>query len=258
MKDYLKSTVNQLKNFSLSLDKKSILIDKPWAMIDEEFELQKLIFKKNKELILSKNGKVEIGKWDYFPEARSLLIDRNTDKILCNEGFIDSGVLILKLDGTDSKFFILANENIVPGLDTVKYLSKLRKEQLNIGLLELEDGREVEIHMLNGNNKKIESICEGQRITEGLDEIEDSFVKVKNSGHSYYIKNGRISNIYIKRNFKLKEGNILEIHQLIAGHNSHGDRAYIDSMPAPDGVYKIGMLRSVTVKNGKIKKDIVK
>lgn len=71
MKIYLKSVVNQLRNYSTTLDKTSILINKPWTLIDEEFEMQKLIFKKNKELILSKNGQVQIGSWDYFPEAKS-------------------------------------------------------------------------------------------------------------------------------------------------------------------------------------------
>ena len=51
MKVYLKSIVKQLKNYSSTLDKTSILIDKPWALIDDEFETQKLIFKKDKELI---------------------------------------------------------------------------------------------------------------------------------------------------------------------------------------------------------------
>ena len=50
--------------------------------------MQKLIFRKNKELIMSKNGQVTIGKWDYFGEAKSLLIDRGANIILCNEGFI--------------------------------------------------------------------------------------------------------------------------------------------------------------------------
>jgi hypothetical protein len=76
MKTYLKSFVKQLKNYSESLDKISILIEKPWAMIDEELEMQKLIFRKNKDLLMSKNGKVTLGKWDYLAEAKSLLIDR--------------------------------------------------------------------------------------------------------------------------------------------------------------------------------------
>jgi hypothetical protein len=61
-------------------------------MIDDEFEMQKLIFKRDKELIMSKNGKVTIGKWDYFAEAKSLLIDRGFDKLLCNEAFIMKGL----------------------------------------------------------------------------------------------------------------------------------------------------------------------
>ena len=92
-------------------------MDKPWALIDSDLEIQKLIFKKNNELILSKDGQVKIGKWDYFPEAKSLLIDREEDKILCNEAFIDDAVLVLKMDGTSNNYFVLANENIIPDLD---------------------------------------------------------------------------------------------------------------------------------------------
>jgi len=99
MKTYLQSIVPQIQRFSQSLNKKAILINKPWAIVDSDGEIQKIIFKKNKELILSKNGQVTEGKWDYFPEAKSLLIDRGTDKILCNEAYIDEAVLIMKLDG---------------------------------------------------------------------------------------------------------------------------------------------------------------
>jgi len=116
MNTILKYYVKQLSSFSKSLEKKALFVDKPWAMIDEEFEMQKLIFKNNQELIMSKNGKVQMGRWEYLAEARCLLIDRGKDKILCQEGFIEEGVLILKLDGTEGRFFALANENIIPDL----------------------------------------------------------------------------------------------------------------------------------------------
>ncbi len=35
-----------------------------------------LFSKRTKNLSSQKNGQVQIGKWDYFPEAKSLLIDR--------------------------------------------------------------------------------------------------------------------------------------------------------------------------------------
>ena len=69
---------------------------------------------------MSKDGQVNMGKWDYLPEAKSLLIDRGKDTILCNEGFIDEAVMILKMDGTNNNFFVLANENIVPDLDACR------------------------------------------------------------------------------------------------------------------------------------------
>jgi hypothetical protein len=50
----LKSISAQLKNHSATLYKTNILAEKPWALIDEEFEVQKLIFKRNNELVLSR------------------------------------------------------------------------------------------------------------------------------------------------------------------------------------------------------------
>jgi len=50
MKIYLRQLVADLRNFSKSLDKKSILVDKPWALIDSDFEIQKLIFKKKQRV----------------------------------------------------------------------------------------------------------------------------------------------------------------------------------------------------------------
>ena len=61
MKIFLQNIVSGLKYYSKSLDKISILIDKPWALLDSDLEIQKLVFKKNKELIMSKDGKVSIG-----------------------------------------------------------------------------------------------------------------------------------------------------------------------------------------------------
>lgn len=145
MKLYLKSVVGQLRKFSATLDKTAILVDKPWAMVDEEQQMQKLIFKKNNELILSRNGQVQIGRWEYLPEAKSILIDRGKDKILCNEAFIDKGIMVLRLDGTENQFYILTNENIVPDLDAFRYLKELRYQKLKIIERCLVDGRILEV-----------------------------------------------------------------------------------------------------------------
>ena len=56
--------INSLKQFTLSLKKKSLLVDKPWTLIDDKGTIQKFIFKKDNGLIMSKNGKVTEGSWE--------------------------------------------------------------------------------------------------------------------------------------------------------------------------------------------------
>ncbi|WP_346855411.1 hypothetical protein [uncultured Draconibacterium sp.] len=129
-----------------SLKKRTILIDKPWALIDNDGEIQKLIFKKNNGLILSKNGTVTEGSWEYFPEARALLINRGVDKLLLNEQFIDNNVLILKKDGTDNEFFSLANEITIPDYNIPKYLNSLKCKKLKIYEQKLLNGKLIQIH----------------------------------------------------------------------------------------------------------------
>lgn len=248
MKLYLKSIAKQLNNFSLSLDKTSIFIDKPWTLIDEEFEMQKLIFKKNKELILSKNGKVQEGKWDYFPEAKSLLIDRNSDKILCNEAFIDKGVMILKLDGTENRFFILANENIVPDLDANRYLKELRYEKLRIKETQLIDGSVIEVVHENGYS----SPQLGNPVTVDAETIEDGKYQLAKKEKYYEIRKGRIFKILTEVNYTNPEGKEIYIQQQKSWKITHGDCVYIYDKPVESTLINFTESKILVVRDGKV------
>ncbi len=249
MKVYLKGIVKELKNYSSTLDKTSILIDKPWALIDEEFEMQKLIFKKNKELILSKNGQVQIGKWDYFAEAKSLLIDRNSDKILCNEAFIDSGIMILRLDGTDNRFFILANENIVPDLDAIKYLNELRYEKLNIVDKKLFDGRTLEVQKIDtGYTYAMVSI--GNFVTVDAEQIEDGKYQLADNNQLYEIKKGRIFKILTKKQYTNPSGEAIIIQQQNIYNIRNGDYVYMYGKQMVNEVINFTRSKNLIVRGG--------
>lgn len=248
MKVYLKSIVKQLRNYSATLDKTSILVDKPWALIDEEFEMQKLIFKKNKELILSKNGQVQIGKWDYFPEAKSLLIDRNTDKILCNEAFIDKGVLVLRLDGTDSRFFILANENIVPDLDANRYLKELRYQKLKIAETKLVDGRILEVQ----REEDYGTIKIGNPVTVEADTIEDGKYQLAETKKYYEVKKGRIFKILTETTYTNPDKHEIVIHQQDSWKIRNGDEAFMFGKHIDTAVINFSTNRNLVVKDGKV------
>ncbi|WP_417858781.1 hypothetical protein [Xanthomarina gelatinilytica] len=248
MKVYLRSIAKQLNNFSLSLDKTSILIDKPWALIDEEFEMQKLIFKKNRELILSKNGKVQEGKWDYFPEAKSLLIDRNTDKILCNEAFVDKGIMILKLDGTENRFFILANENIVPDLDANRYLKELRYQKLKIKEAELIDGRIIEVQREN----EYSDPQLGNPVTVEAENIEDGKYQLAKKEKYYEIRKGRIFKILTEVQYTNPDGKEIFIQQQDSWRIKNGDYVYMNGRPVETAILNFTKSKNMVVRHGKV------
>ena len=98
-----------------------IFVEKPWVIIDENQNIQKYIFKRNGELIMSLNGQVTVGRWEYLSSAKSLLIDRVQDKMLLNQNFIDPAVMILKKDNLYDDSLILANEILLPDLNVMNY-----------------------------------------------------------------------------------------------------------------------------------------
>ena len=247
MKIFLKSIVNQLKNYSATIDKTSILIDKPWALIDDEFELQKLIFKKDKELILSKNGQVQIGKWDYFPQAKSLLIDRNTDKILCNEAFIDEGVMILKLDGTENRFFMLANENIIPDLDGKKYLNNLRRQKLRIAEMNLFDGRILEIQRYNEQYEKAKI---GNIVTVESESIDDGKYQLSEQNKYIEINKGKVLKILIETTYTNPDNQEIIIQQQDSWRICNGDYVYILGKQVDNATLNFSKSKKLIVRDG--------
>lgn len=250
MKIFLQNTVRGLRNFSKSLDKKSILVEKPWALIDSEFEVQKFIFKKNKELIMSKDGQVNIGKWEYLPEAKSLLIDRGKDTILCNEGFIDEAVMVLKMDGTKNNFFVLANENIIPDLDAYLYLKKLRYRNLNIATRKLTNGKTLEIIREN----KFDTPKIGNPVTIDAENVSNGIYKSERSDSKYIVNNSIITSIIHEVTYKTKNGVEIIVEQKDQYSYSKGEKVWTNGIQAKDGEYKVIGGRNIIVENGVIKK----
>ncbi|WP_291119016.1 hypothetical protein [Flavobacterium sp. UBA6135] len=260
IKEYLARISTDLSRFNQTLSKTSILIDKPWALVDDNNEIQKLIFKKNNELILSKNGKAEVGKWEYFPEAKSLLIDRGSDKIFCNEIFIDKGVIILKLDGTKNDFFALANENVVPNLDIISYLNHLFYEgpepQKKITRkYELENGLEIEIHSdvyLEGlSNKNI-------LVTIDEDNVKNGFYKIKNTETTIVVKDSKIIETTYDKKYITEDGVTIYVLQHHFYSVSKNDYVLINWQLAEDGCYFLNKNKKIYTENGLIKKILAR
>ena len=243
----LNNLVNQLKNYSASLEKSNILIDKPWTIIDDDNEIQRLIFKKDKSLILSKNGQVQIGKWDYFPEAKSLLIDRFSDKILCNEAIIDEGILILKLDGTNNNHFILANQNIIPDLNILEYLNNQRKNKLNLVGFDLVDGNKLEVE-----RTEYEALRIGNRVFINNENVNDGFYPEYTERRIFEVKNSILFKIINVNTFESRNGNKITIHQKNYWEISKGDTVFINTIIAKNQTVTLKTGEKIVIQDGEV------
>ena len=254
MEIFFKNILNDLSKLSKRLDRQSIFMDKPWSLIDSDLEIQKLIFKKNKELIMSKDGSVTMGKWEYLPEAKSILLDRGTDKILCNEQFLNEAVMILKLDGTSNEFFILANENKIPDLNVFKYLEELRNIELKIVTRKVNDNQKLEIH--DGHHS--DDINIGQKVTLDGEEIEEGIFfgsevnlkTLKDQDKKFFVKRGKLSSIRYMKDHLTIENIILTFEHQDQYSFLPGDKITMNDSPAKDGVYKMKTGKKIVIKKG--------
>lgn len=209
MNDVISYFLKAIYSSSQSLKKKGILIEKPWVLIDSEGKVQKLIFKRDKGLILSKNGVVTEGSWDYYPEAHSLLIDRVTDKLLLKEQYIDENVLILKKDGTDNDFFAFANENTILDYDIPKYLYSLKCQQLSISVYSLHNGNKLEIYSDQNAYPRLKvGILDSNYHSL---EPEDGKYLSFNKYRTYHIKGGVLNKTSYNRLVTLRNGESIEV-----------------------------------------------
>ena len=191
MKTYLLDIVSRLFQFSEKLDNTSLFIDKPWVLIDSESNYHKYIFKRDGQLIMSLNGQVQLGKWEYLEVAKSILIDRIKDKVLLNLSFFNGAVMVLKVDGNNNDLFILANEVMIPDLDVKKYLQLIYYRKFNIITGTLENGKILEVHRGSSGTK----LQIGMKATIDGKQPDDGKYKSQSTGRNYEIKNGKVFRI---------------------------------------------------------------
>lgn len=195
MKTYLKDLLPRLKKFSSSLDQTAMLTDKPWVVNAGNNQYQKLIFKKDGSLLLSRNGDLKDGKWEYISGANSIVIDYGTSKILYRHSFMDEAVLALRKDGptqNDDEIFLLANENIIPNADAILYLKNKVYREDGLSSLTLHNGK-----LLIVKERITGRITEGT-VSNYSDVISDGTYLSECRTKQYVISNGIVSRVFFK------------------------------------------------------------
>ncbi|MCZ8021613.1 MAG: hypothetical protein ACOVOF_10290 [Chryseotalea sp.] len=110
MKEYINDLIPRIQRFSQKLDNLALLTNQHWVLLDEiENNKKTYIFKKDNELIVSNNGDVIKGKWEFLGN-KSLLIDLKDNSYLLKHAFFDANLLALKKDSKE-EYVVFLNEN---------------------------------------------------------------------------------------------------------------------------------------------------
>ncbi len=177
MKSFIADILPKIGRYSQKLNNLTLLANQHWMLVDT-FNERKIvyIFRKNNELLLSADGKVERAKWEFIGN-QSLLIDRESESSLLKLSFFDESILALKYDNSEN-YMILINEektgNILKTLDAIctylekKYLATSLNEDKQKGLLSANKPKSVQepkfINELIDNESDAENNRHGSQI----------------------------------------------------------------------------------------------
>ena len=119
MQTYLSDIIPSLSRYSKQLNDETLLTSRHWVVIDEIANRKNIyIFRKNRDLLISTNGLVEKGTWDYLGNDK-ILIEQNGKAFLFKHGFFEDDFLALKLDGGEEYAFLVNEQKFDENLNSV-------------------------------------------------------------------------------------------------------------------------------------------
>lgn len=145
MKTYLLNVIQRVTQYSKQLDAEAVLYNKNWEVFNDSGEKEVFIFRTNNELLISRTGIVQKGKWELLSN-NTLLIEVDGVLYLLNAAFVDSRFMALKLDGTNECMILidsqLKQQLILESIDAINnYLEKInpRKNEVSEVAPEVEE-----------------------------------------------------------------------------------------------------------------------
>lgn len=110
MRTFIAEIIPKIQKFSKMLDDLSTLTGQHWVSLGEiEHRKTVYIFRPNNQLLISENGIVKKGTWEYLGN-QSLLLETENNSFLLKHGFVDENILALKLDSED-RYVMFINES---------------------------------------------------------------------------------------------------------------------------------------------------
>ena len=124
METNLSVLIPRVRKLSQKFDNTSLILSHHWVLVDEINSKKKLyIFRKNKELLISEDGQVDIASWRYIGK-NTLLVENNTVKNLYKHGFFDQNLIAIKIRDDENYSFFVDEEKFDHGLNSENKIAK--------------------------------------------------------------------------------------------------------------------------------------
>ena len=245
MKEYLSHLLPRLIEFNDSLDRKELFVELPWVRVDENRNKQQFIFKRDGKLLMSLNGDVRVGSWEYISAADGLLIETGTGKVLLHHKFIDRAVLLLKKDNFFDDPFLLVNQKIVADPDVERYLNDLLITRRGRNCVPLREGMILEYEG--------DSLAVGNPVFVNNSLANTGTYKSRDGVIMITVEEGIVTELKYERKYPTREG-LITVSQNFPFRARVGDNVMKLSRPAPDGVYNpmVPEQPIIQVKDGRI------
>ncbi|MCF2446209.1 hypothetical protein L0657_19790 [Dyadobacter sp. CY345] len=119
MKTFLADIIPKIQKFSKQLDDLTILTNHHWVSMGEIAVSKTVyIFRTGGILLVSENGIVSKGAWEYLGND-SILIESGNRTLLLKQAFVDDQIMALKLDGAEGFLFFINETKTGIELNTI-------------------------------------------------------------------------------------------------------------------------------------------
>ena len=129
MRTYLSEIIPKIKRYSEQLDNLTLLTGQHWVMLDDIDNYKKVfIFRNSNDLLISINGRVAKGRWEFLGN-NTLLIEHNNNSFLYRHGFFDKNILALKIDGVNEYSFLINETKFEGELNSLENITKFLEDR---------------------------------------------------------------------------------------------------------------------------------
>lgn len=115
MKTFLFDSLNRFRRYSQELDTmaeiRKCLCGKAWQVFNNSGDKEVYIFQEDGSLIISINGNITRGSWQYLSVYNSIAISASNQEYMVHPAFLDNILFALQVDGTENYAFLIDEKN---------------------------------------------------------------------------------------------------------------------------------------------------